>query len=61
MLNLFAGDGDDQFAGGAVVAELAEVDALPDAEVQWAVGDGDGKGGTNQRGFCNIIFRKGIG
>lgn len=34
-------DGEDEGAGAAVVAELAEVDALPGAEVRTAVGNGD--------------------
>ena len=45
---LFAGDGDDDFAGAAVVAELAEVDALPSAEVQMAAAYWDGQGRADQ-------------
>ena len=35
---LLTGDGDDYLAGASVVAELAEVDALPCAEIKTAVG-----------------------
>ena len=45
---LFAGDGDDEFAGAAIVAELAEIDALPGAEILPAVGDRDCQRWPNQ-------------
>ena len=35
-----------QLSGTAVVAEFAEVDALPSAEVQTAIGDGNGDADT---------------
>ena len=37
-----------QLSGTAEIAELAEVDALPCAEVQTAIGDGDGDADTAQ-------------
>jgi len=37
-----------QLSGAAIVAELAEVDALPGAEVQAAIGNGDGDANTAQ-------------
>jgi hypothetical protein len=40
-----------QFSGAAVVAELTEVDALPCAEVQPAISNGDGDADTAQRGL----------
>ena len=40
-----------QISGAAVVAELAEVDSLPCAEVQTAIGDGDGDADTAQCRF----------
>ena len=40
-----------QLSGAAIVAELAEVDALPSAEVQSAISDGDGDTDTAQRRF----------
>ena len=40
-----------QLSGTAVIAELAEVDTLPSAEVQSAIGDGNGDTDTAQRRF----------
>lgn len=48
-VSLFVRSGDDggyETTGGAVVAELAEVDALPDAEVQTAAGNGQRQRGA---------------
>ena len=48
---LVAGDGDNYFAGAAIVAEFAEVNALPGAEIQAPVGDGDSDRGADKSGF----------
>ena len=40
-----------QFSGTAVIAVLAEVDALPGAEIQTSVGDRNGDAYTAQRGL----------
>ena len=40
-----------QLSGTAEIAELAEVDPLPSAKVQAAIGDGDGDADTAQRRF----------
>ena len=42
-------DGSHDAAVAAVVAELAEVDALPGAEGEAAVGDGDGEAHAEER------------
>ena len=48
---LVTGDGDNYFAGAAIVAEFAEVNALPSAEIQAAIGDGDSERGADKCGF----------
>ena len=40
-----------QLSGTTVIAELAKVDSLPSAEVQAAIGDGDGDADTAQCRF----------
>ena len=47
-LNLFV-NGGNNFSRSAIVAKLAEVDALPSAEVEAPFGDGDGKAHTEER------------
>ena len=42
----------DKSSRAAVVAVFVEIDALPRAEVQPAVGDGDGEAYTAQNRFC---------
>ena len=44
-------DGEDNGAGASVVAEFAEVDALPCAEVQASVSYGDSEGNIGEGGF----------
>ena len=48
---LVAGDGDNYFAGAAIVAEFAEVNALPGAKIQAPVGDGDSERGADKSSF----------
>ena len=44
-------DGRHDAAVATVVAKLAEVDALPGAEVEAATGDGDGEAHSEERAF----------
>ena len=48
---LVAGDSDNYFAGAAIVAEFAEVNALPGAKIQAAIGDGDSMRRADKSGF----------
>ena len=48
----FPGEGGYEGAAAAAVTEFAEVDALPGAEEEAAVGDGDGEGRAYQGGLC---------
>ena len=48
---LVSGDGDNYFAGAAIVAEFAEVNALPGAEIKAAIGDGDSERGADKSSF----------
>ena len=49
---LFAYDCHYQLPGTTIIAVLAEVDALPSAKIQTAIGDGDGDADTTQCRFC---------
>ena len=49
---LFSNNRDDKSSCAAVVAVFVEIDALPGAEVQSTVGDGDGEAHTTQNRFC---------
>ena len=51
VMALFSNNCYYQLSGATVVAELAEIDALPSSQVQLAIGDGDGDADTTQRRF----------
>ena len=57
---LFSYNCNNQFSGTAVVAELAEVDPLPGAKVQTAIGDGNGDADTAQRVLRTILRHEAI-
>ena len=45
-------DSGNNTSSAAVIAELAQVNALPCAKIQSSVGDGNSEADTKQRAFC---------